>query len=105
MAARMEATENNRMKRKSREKQQIEISPSDHELGWETILGSADSYHIGSKEALEELAGAFRNILLNLKFAVLVDDPVNSFHLLKEARNKAKELTGKEEGFELHLKF
>ncbi|GKU89340.1 hypothetical protein SLEP1_g3490 [Rubroshorea leprosula] len=93
MAATMEATENNRMKRKSREKQQIEILPSDHERGWETILGSADSYHIGSKEALEELAGAFRNLLLNLKFAVLVDDPANSFHLLKEARNNAKELT------------
>lgn len=70
MAAKMESIENSRM----RNKQQEEAST-------------------GSENASEELTVVvLRNVLLKLNSASIEDDPVLSFHTLKEAINCAKEL-------------
>ncbi|XVF09858.1 hypothetical protein REPUB_Repub07fG0133200 [Reevesia pubescens] len=93
MATKLEAIESSRVRKKSGERQCIELSRSDQELETqENILQSTGSFYSERIEDSENFASAFRDLLLNLNSAITDEDLGKSFQLLKEARGIANEL-------------
>lgn len=92
IAAKLEAEVNSRVQNRSA-KRELLVKLSDQEQeAQENMSVSPDGFHSGRVEASQDLISSYRDLFLNLKFAMHDDDPAKSFQFLKHARSIAKEL-------------